>query len=44
MSRCRIDHSLEEVRKKLEEQQPCLPQELHSKCQHFLNERLNRQH
>ena len=41
MSRCRIDHSLEEVRKKLEEQQPFLPQELHSKCQHFLNEQLD---
>lgn len=41
MSRCTIDHSLEDVRQKLEEQQPFLPQELHGKCQQLLNEQLD---
>lgn len=41
MSRCTIDHTLEDVRRKLEEQRPFLPQELASKCQLFLNEQLN---
>lgn len=41
MSRCTIDHTLEDERRKLEEQRPFLPQELASKCQSFLNEQLN---
>ncbi|WP_153731527.1 group-specific protein [Sporosarcina obsidiansis] len=41
MSRCTIDHTLEDVRKKLEEQQSFLPQELFGKCQRFLDDSLD---
>ncbi len=38
MSNCPIDHTLEDVQKKLAEQQPFLPTALHEKCQQFLKE------
>lgn len=38
MSQCSIDHSLEDVRKKLEEQQAFLPQALYEACSRFLDE------
>lgn len=39
MSSCSIDHSREDVEKKLAEQQPFLPPELHQQCQQFLDEK-----
>ena len=41
MSKCSMNHSLEDVGKKLEEQQRFLPQELHIKCQQFVNKQPN---
>ena len=38
MSSCPIDHSFEDVQRKLAEQQPFLPSELHQQCQQFLDE------
>lgn len=38
MGQCSIDHSLEDVRKKLEEQQAFLPQALYGACSSFLVE------
>lgn len=38
MSHCPIDHTLEDVKRKLAEQQPFLPGELHSQVQQFLEE------
>lgn len=36
MSSCPIDHTVEDVKKKLAEQAPFLPTELHESCQQFL--------
>ena len=41
MSKCTMDHSLEDVRNKLVEQSAFLPQEVHEQCQLFLDEQLN---
>ena len=41
MSKCTVDHSLEDVRNKLEEQSAFLPQELHKQCRQFLDEQLD---
>lgn len=43
MSECKLDHSLEDVRKKLEEQQPFLPVELAKQFQSFLEQDLSQQ-
>lgn len=43
MSNCPIDHTLEDVQKKLAEQQPFLPKELHKQCQQFLEEAHNQE-
>ncbi|GGK19960.1 hypothetical protein GCM10010965_11210 [Caldalkalibacillus thermarum] len=36
MSECKLDHSLEDVHKKLEEQAPFLPEDLYSRFKAFL--------
>lgn len=36
MKNCPIDHTMEDVQKKLAEQQPFMPSELHEACQEFL--------
>lgn len=36
MSRCTIDHSVEDVRGKLEDQKAFLPEALYEKCRQFL--------
>jgi hypothetical protein len=36
MSTCTLDHSLEDVRSKLESQKTFLPSDLYSKCRDFL--------
>lgn len=38
MSSCKLDHSNEDVQKKLTEQKPYLPEEMYSKCLSFLTE------
>lgn len=38
MGHCPIDHTVADVQKKLAEQQPYLPKELHEACQQFLTE------
>ena len=38
MSQCTIDHSLEDVIQKLENQKAFLPEALYSKCRQFLSE------
>lgn len=43
MSSCPIDHTVEDVKKKLGEQQSFLPETLHGKCQTFLNEKHNQE-
>ncbi|MFV8829847.1 hypothetical protein [Alkalihalobacterium sp. APHAB7] len=41
MSSCKLDHPLEDVRKKLEDQQAFLPTELYEATEQFLNEPLS---
>ncbi|MHA6261327.1 hypothetical protein ACXYMX_15785 [Sporosarcina sp. CAU 1771] len=38
MSSCPIDHKVEDVRQKLEDQQPHLPKSLYEKCKQFLEQ------
>ncbi|WP_046176342.1 hypothetical protein [Domibacillus indicus] len=38
MSECKLDHSFEDVRKKLESQQPSLPGELYGRLENYLTE------
>lgn len=40
MSSCKIDHSLEDVRKKLDDQQPYLPEVVAINCLNFLDSAL----
>lgn len=40
MSSCKLDHPLEDVRKKLEDQRAFLPAELYEATEQFLNEPL----
>ncbi|WP_203247650.1 hypothetical protein [Sporosarcina beigongshangi] len=41
MSRCTVDHSLEDVKNKLNEQSTFLPQELYKHCKLFLEKSLD---
>ncbi|WP_342504858.1 hypothetical protein [Sporosarcina sp. FSL K6-2383] len=41
MSKCTIDHSLEDVRNKLSEQSTFLPQDIYEQCKLFLDESLD---
>jgi uncharacterized secreted protein with C-terminal beta-propeller domain len=41
MGKCTIDHSLEDVKAKLESQAPFLPKEISEKLERFLNEQLD---
>jgi hypothetical protein len=41
MGECRLDHSLEDVRNKLNEQSPYLPEEIAQGLASFLDERLD---
>jgi hypothetical protein len=41
MGECRLDHSLEDVRNKLKEQSPYLPQDIAQGLATFLDERLD---
>jgi len=43
MSKCTVDHSIEDVRNKLKEQSTFLPQELYEQCLLFLDEKLNQE-
>jgi len=43
MSECKLDHSLEDVRKKLAEQAPFLPEQLSLQLQAFLTESLTQE-
>lgn len=43
MSHCPIDHTQEDVQKKLTEQQPFLPEGLHQQIQVFLDEKLDQE-
>ncbi|MDG5788425.1 hypothetical protein QA612_13125 [Evansella sp. AB-P1] len=39
MSECKLDHSIEDVRKKLEDQSPFLPSSLQKQLSHYINEK-----
>lgn len=41
MNKCTIDHSVDDVLKKLEEQKSYLPKELYEKCGQFLTKELD---
>lgn len=43
MSHCPINHTLEDIKKKLIEQQPFLPEELYPKVEQYLNGKLDQQ-
>nr|WP_153731002.1 group-specific protein [Sporosarcina obsidiansis] len=43
MSRCTIDHSTEDVKQKLKEQQTFMPQELVERCELFLSKPLEQE-
>lgn len=43
MGTCKLDHSVEDVRKKLQEQQSYLPESIVNKLETFLNEQVDQQ-